>query len=258
MMGHEHESREESCTSTHGFRVATYNVHGWIGTDSQQIPQRTLGVIKEMNCDIVGLQEATFSLESGEELTEDYLWKTTGMEPVLGPTLYKSPLYFGNVLLTRFPIHKVRRYDLTVSTFEPRGALDVELSCRGVGIRVLVTHLGLKIRERRRQMKLLLERVTEEHLGCIILMGDFNEWFLPRYAHRNLHTIFGFPPSPRTYPARFPLFAIDRIWVHPSKSLKTMNPWRTNQARAASDHLPVLAEISLSADGSVMRREFAS
>ncbi|MGC9324684.1 MAG: endonuclease/exonuclease/phosphatase family protein [Desulfomonilia bacterium] len=254
MKEHEDVCLRDEDTDTYTFRVATYNIHGWIGMDSRQIPQRTLHVIREMNCDIVGLQEATFSLESGEEFTADYLRKVTGMEPVLGPTLYKSPLYFGNVLLTRFPIHRVRRYDISVSTFEPRGALDVELSCRGVGIRVLVTHLGLKIRERRRQMRLLLERVTEEERGCIILMGDFNEWFLTRYAYRKLHGVFGHTPSPRTYPSAFPLFAIDRIWVHPSSSLMRMSAWRTDQARAASDHLPVHAELSLSAEASAPRR----
>lgn len=225
--------------------VATYNVHGWTGMDSHQLPQRTLDVLQEMNCDIVGLQEATFSLGNKKYFSADYIRKTTCMEPVLGPTLYKSPLYFGNILLTRLPVHEVCRHDLSVSTFEPRGALDVMLSHKNIMVRVMVTHLGLKIRERRRQMKLLLEKLGDKGEDYIILMGDFNEWFLTHYAYWKLHSMFGFVRSPRTFPSIFPLFAIDRIWVHPAHALVKLHAWRSELTRIASDHLPVQAVISL-------------
>ena len=228
--------------------AATYNVHGWTGRDSRQIPKRSLEVIREMNCDVVGLQEATFSLESGEKLTAGYLREMTGMEPVLGPTLYRAPWHFGNVLLTRFPVLRVRRFDLTVRPFEPRGVLDVDLSFRNLELRVLVTHLGLRIRERRFQLKSLLERLNPLDGRFIILMGDFNVWFLARRAYHKMHALFGFPPAPRTYPAAFPLLAFDRIWVHPPSALRNVTAWRSRDSREASDHLPVRANLSWKAD----------
>ena len=235
----------EGTGSSRPMVAATYNVHGWTGRDSRQIPQRCLRVIQEMNCDVVGLQEATFSLESGKKFTAGYLREMTGMEPVLGPTLYRAPWHFGNVLLTRFPVLRARRFDLTVRPFEPRGVLDVDILFRDLEVRVLVTHLGLRVRERRSQLKSLLERLNPPDDRFIILMGDFNVWFLPRRAYRNMHALFGFPPAPRTYPAAFPLLAFDRIWVHPPSALRNVTVWRSGGSREASDHLPVRADLSL-------------
>jgi endonuclease/exonuclease/phosphatase family metal-dependent hydrolase len=49
----------------------------------------------------------------------------------------------------------------------------------------------------------------------------------------------------RTFPSRFPLFALDRIWVHPRQSLARFHAHVSTAARTASDHLPVVAQLSL-------------
>jgi endonuclease/exonuclease/phosphatase family metal-dependent hydrolase len=50
-----------------------------------------------------------------------------------------------------------------------------------------------------------------------------------------------------TYPSRFPLFALDRIYCRPANLLKTSHTF--SAARLASDHLPVVADIGLAGNG---------
>ena len=45
--------------------------------------------------------------------------------------------------------------------------------------------------------------------------------------------------------AAFPVFALDRIWVHPHTALVTMAPHASAAARQASDHLPLTADIRI-------------
>jgi endonuclease/exonuclease/phosphatase family metal-dependent hydrolase len=47
---------------------------------------------------------------------------------------------------------------------------------------------------------------------------------------------------------RAPLFALDRIWVHPQRALASMAPIAAHGARHASDHLPLVGTLSRPAD----------
>lgn len=80
-----------------------------------------------------------------------------------------------------------------------------------------------------------------------MLLGDINEWFLPGRPLRWLHARFGYAPALRTFPARFPILPLDRIWAHPSHTLDHIRVHRTGEAAIASDHLPVIAELDLAA-----------
>ena len=60
---------------------------------------------------------------------------------------------------------------------------------------------------------------------------------------RWLHRRFGTSPAMRTFPAWAPLFALDRIWVHPQQALLEVAAIRAPELRRASDHLPVVATL---------------
>ena len=47
----------------------------------------------------------------------------------------------------------------------------------------------------------------------------------------------------RTFPSRFPAFALDRVWVHPAARLVDIEVDRSRPARIASDHLPLVARV---------------
>jgi endonuclease/exonuclease/phosphatase family metal-dependent hydrolase len=77
-----------------------------------------------------------------------------------------------------------------------------------------------------------------------VLLGDINEWFLPGRPLRWLHARFGYGPPVRTFPAQFPLLSLDRIWAHPPAALSRVRAHSSREARRASDHLPVVAELA--------------
>ena len=79
----------------------------------------------------------------------------------------------------------------------------------------------------------------------LVLLGDINEWLPLGRPLRWLHACFGRPPSARSFPALWPLLALDRIWARPRDSLLTVRAHRSAAARLASDHLPVTAELKL-------------
>jgi hypothetical protein len=48
----------------------------------------------------------------------------------------------------------------------------------------------------------------------------------------------------RSFPSRWPLLALDRVWVRPRPSLLALKAHRSPLAAKASDHLPVKAIVA--------------
>jgi endonuclease/exonuclease/phosphatase family metal-dependent hydrolase len=176
----------------------------------------------------------------------DYLADETGMRGIAGATILRHEGHYGNALLTRLPVLKVRRHDFSFLRREPRGALDVDLDLHGRIARVLVTHLGLHPKERRFQVKKLLQLLSHwEREQLVIVLGDINEWLPISRPLRWLHGLLGKPPWQRTFPVWFPLFALDRVWVRPRSAIVRIGAHRSEVSRKASDHFPIKACISL-------------
>jgi endonuclease/exonuclease/phosphatase family metal-dependent hydrolase len=175
-----------------------------------------------------------------------YLAAMLGHQAVAGPTLQRAGGgEYGNALLTRRRVLDVRRIDLTVYRREPRGAIDVDLDIEGRIVRVVVTHLGLLPGERRKQVRRLLDLLGGGRSDAVVLCGDINEWFAVGRPLRWLHARLGRTAAVPTFPAAFPVFALDRIWVHPRAARATLTAHASPAARRASDHLPLLADIRL-------------
>lgn len=222
--------------------IVSYNIHLAIGRDRHYRPKRIAEVLREIDADVVALQEVQLG-GSGFDMLE-YLAEATGYEPVAGPTL-DHPRHgaYGNAVLSRAPVRTVRRIDLSVPRREPRGALDLELDCAGRPLRVIATHLGLMPAERRKQIKRLLRAFEDDEVMTTVLAGDLNEWFLWGRPLRWLHAYFKETPSPRTFPSGRPLFALDRIWVRPRALLRQVRVHNSRLARIASDHLPLVGVV---------------
>lgn len=226
-------------------RVASYNVHSCVGTDGREDAARVAQVIRELRCDAVGLQEVNTRDGPGHaSLQLDYLADATGMHGVPGLTLLRHDGHFGNALLTRYPVRSVARHDFSFRRREPRGALDVTLAVGAHTVRLIVTHLGLRAAERRHQVRALmrvLESADPDH--PVVVLADLNEWLPFSRPLRWMHAALGAPPAVRTFPARLPLLALDRVWARPKPALAAFTAHRSPLARRASDHLPVKALI---------------
>jgi endonuclease/exonuclease/phosphatase family metal-dependent hydrolase len=225
--------------------VASYNVHGFVGMDQRVDADRTGRVLAELAADVVALQEVRGVRRGAGAL--ERLADALGMHAVAGPTLERGDATHGNALLLRWPPERVERIDLSLPGREPRAALDVSLVAEGEPLRVVATHLGIGARERRLQARRLAQHLGVAEEGVRILLGDMNEWARGVGALLVLHRVLGRAPGLRTFPAPFPLFALDRIWIDPRSRLRRLWVHRSSEAVLASDHLPIAAELDLRA-----------
>ena len=221
-------------------RLATYNIHACVGSDGRFDPERIVQVLEELDAAVVALQEVEHHRVEGQDLL-DYLAAAAGLTAIAGPTLLRGTRDYGNALLTRLPVLAVKRIDLSVADREPRGALDVALAWGPLRMQVVATHLGLRPGERRWQTRRLLTLFESTSADLAALLGDLNEWLLWGRPLRWLRRHFPVIANPPTYPARFPLFALDRIWVRPRALVRNLQAHHSPVARMASDHLPLKA-----------------
>jgi endonuclease/exonuclease/phosphatase family metal-dependent hydrolase len=232
-------------------RVATYNVHGCVGVDGRYDPGRVAAVLRELNADIIGLQEIDNHRPLRQGLHQlELLARATGLEAVPGLNICAKRGEYGNALLTRLPVVAVRRLDLSVPGREPRGAIDADLVGPEGRVRVIVTHLGLAPAERHKQIAGILDALLPgpEPWPPTLLMGDINEW-LPGGGLRveTLTRRFAAAFCGRTFPAILPVLYLDRIFAHPKPERALFAVHRSRLARWASDHLPVRGELAWSA-----------
>lgn len=241
----------EKTGSPQRLTLATYNVHGCVGRGGSLDPGVTAEVLRELDADVVGLQEvyATGGASSRGPSPLRALAEASGLEPYFGATLERNGFAYGNAVLTARPVHDVRRHDLSVAGCEPRGAIEVTVRAFGRSVVLFVTHLGLRSRERWRQCRRLAELIDERSADLRVLAGDVNEWNRFSRSLRVLGRKLGVSPAPRTFPARRPALALDRIWVSPRPRLVSLRVHDTPLARRASDHLPVRAVLDCSDPG---------
>jgi endonuclease/exonuclease/phosphatase family metal-dependent hydrolase len=224
--------------------VATYNVHRCIGMDGRIDPDRIARVIHELNADIMGLQEVVSkSGKRADEAQMDYLAHRTGLKAIPGPTIQRGKGHYGNVLMTNLPVLESRCVDISVHLCEPRGVIDAVLEVRNSPVRIIVTHLGLNRAERRSQARRLGDLLSQGEPLPTILLGDINEWLPFSISVRTINSHLGRGPALRTFPARFPFLALDRIWVRPAELLSSLSVHKSPEARVASDHLPLKAAV---------------
>lgn len=225
-------------------KIASYNIHACIGTDGRFDPARIAAVISEIDADVLALQEVEHHLLDDEDLL-DYLARTTGYHAVAGPTLMRETRHYGNALLTRLPVIQSQSRDISVTPYEPRAVIEAQLSAGNKTLTVMATHLGLWPAERRMQVRQLLLLLEQQNTDLRLLLGDLNEWFLWGRPLRWLQRFFRRSRHIRTFPANFPIFSLDRIWVAPEQVITAIYSHRSALSRKASDHLPVVATLNI-------------
>src|SRR3546814_4609638 len=147
---------------------------------------------------------------------------------------------------TLFPYTTLfRSHDISVSGREPRKVMTAYARLPALRLRLVATHFGLSRHERCRQVAALRRIVAADRSAPLLLLGDFNEWLWPHRIQRDIFSLVGAWTRHASFPARLPPFALDRICCRPGGLLAGSRAVR--EAHAASDHLPVLAELSLPA-----------
>ena len=222
----------------------TYNVHACVGTDGRYSPRRICEVLHRVQPDFVGLQE----LEDrciGDELIREYLARRLQLFAYPGSTLKREDAPYGNLLLSRERAQTTRLHNISSPGREPRGVIEAEYNLRGSRTQVLVTHFGLAAHERRAQAEAVSRLIRRRNADLTVLLGDFNEWRPGSYPLRTLARCFGSVARRRSWPARWPILALDGICISPGAVRAIVDVETSHLTRVASDHLPVVGDIQL-------------
>ncbi len=225
--------------------IASYNIHKCVGRDGRFDPDRTASVIAELDVDVLAIQEADRRFGDRAGLLDlAAIARATGLEAVPVSRTGGSHGWHGNLILVRGGEARALRR-IALPGHEPRGALVADLELGAGRLRVIATHLALLRSARRRQVALLRATACgEAEVLPMVLLGDLNEW--RRAALHGLAPEFG--PGERlvpSFPAGFPVLALDRIFARPHGIVSGFRVHDTPLARRASDHLPVKARLSL-------------
>jgi endonuclease/exonuclease/phosphatase family metal-dependent hydrolase len=239
-------------------RVMTYNVHRCVGCDGKLSPARVARLIAAHEPDVVALQELDVARARTARGDQPLLIaEQLRMRYHFHPAIQVEEERYGDAVLSRLPMSLVRAGPLPTLPHRPRlerrGALWVRIDWDGRAIDCFNTHLGLGVRERRRQVEALLGPdwlAHPERAGPVLLCGDFNAspwsgaYRRLRRALRDAQDRRGAAPR-GTFPSRWPVLRIDHVFHSPDLVIRRAQVPRTRLARMASDHLPLIVEVSL-------------
>jgi endonuclease/exonuclease/phosphatase family metal-dependent hydrolase len=240
----------------HGVKIATYNVHKCVGLDRRQSVDRIARVIRQIDPDVVALQEVVRQFGRHDDHDQAAaLAERLGMQMLMGTAIEGPDFEYGNVVLTRMPVAGHEKYDLSCRSYEPRAIQRVDIEIDGGLLHFYNTHLGTTYAERCEQSRRLvqteiLEASHPEHPQ--VLVGDFNDWFQGTPSRLlGDHLYDATRHMKPTYPSVAPVLRLDRIYVNHHVRARRVWAHTTPLARLASDHVPIVAvlEPSLAESG---------
>ncbi len=226
--------------------VLSLNMHGGLNFNGKYDLDGLIKLINKYQPDIVGLQEVGRKWLEASNFADipGELALKVGMFPAFSVSLERQEKYFGNLILSRFPILQSSMATLP-GALEKRSYVWIKINFLGSKVNFLVTHLGLSKSDRYLQATRLLELLKEED-EKVIIMGDFNEedtaevvgLFKAKYIDfqekkglKSQGTIIlpdGSIGARIDYIFGSPIIYINNFWVLNEK---------------ISDHLPMLAEV---------------
>lgn len=242
--------------------VATYNIHKGFSTFNQRVVLHELRErLHELDADIVFLQEvqgehnfhsrnfANYPKGAQHEFIADRRWPYSayGMNSVYAEG------HHGNAILSRYPIRRTMNTDISAHRFESRGLLHCEVELAGGGtVHCLCAHFGLFARGRRTQTAALIDYVRNKipPADPVVIAGDFNDWrnqmTLAIAGELGMHDAFNLNNGAlaRSFPARMPVFRLDRIYVRGFTVLHSNVHIGGNWQRL-SDHAALSASLQL-------------
>ena len=231
-------------------RIATYNIHRCRGMDRRVVPVRIIEVLRDIDADVIALQEVIGAGPAGAGQAEE-IGAGLGMGWVMNCVRTLRQHQFGNVVLSRYPIVHHSQYDLSWRTCESRNCQRADLDIGGQILHVYNVHLGTAVLERRYQAGRLASFVHDRRVtGPKVILGDFNEW-MRGLATKTLSALFesvdiaAHLKRRRTYPGLFPVVHLDHIYYEGHVEIGGIEIPRTRKSLIASDHLPFLADFRI-------------
>lgn len=252
---------QQSAQQPAPIKVLTINMHkGFTAFNRRFALPELREAIRSLSADIVFLQEVLGTHDRHAARHDN--WPTAPQYEFLADQIWTDFAYgrnavyphghHGNALLSKFPILRYENHDVSIAGPEKRGLLHCVMNHPATGkqLHAICVHLGLRESHRRRQLDLLcrqLDRAVPPD-APLLIAGDFNDWRLR--AHDALARCAGLREvfvsthgrAARTFPVRWPVLRLDRIYVRNVDVLQTqvlsMQPWKH-----LTDHAGLLAEV---------------
>jgi endonuclease/exonuclease/phosphatase family metal-dependent hydrolase len=239
-------------------RILSYNIHKCIGgVDRRYDPSRIVEVIRKLDCDIVMMQEVDEGAPRsngdkqcellGDELGMPYRAWYPNVE-VRGGGQY------GNAILSRYPLIESTNIDLSIRFKKRRSVLHGVVRVRHEDldrtVHVYNMHLGLARFERRIQLTKFLDSDPFAHLHHdtpVVVGGDLNDVYGGLEGLLAPAGFRGIERRPLTFPAWGPVRPLDAIFVRGTLDFLKLSRCDSDQARRASDHRPLVADLRLRA-----------
>ena len=217
-----------------------------IGTDRRRNPERILEVLREIDADVIALQEADrrfgarAAVITPHLLSEHSAWKPVGFGVRAG-----SMGWHGNAMLVRNTYEVIDCQVIHLPALEPRGAVQADVRFGGETWRVIGMHLDLSGLWRRRQAHAILSHVeASTERRPTVMMGDLNEWTRAAGCLRDFARGYAIAETGPSFHARRPIARLDRIMVSPELRIVDCGVHTRAAARTASDHLPIWADLA--------------
>ena len=148
---------------------ASYNIHKAVGTDGRRDADRIIAVLREIDADIIALQEVDRRIGERATVLSRAALDDTPWKPAALARRPRSLGWHGNAILVRRDFEVLEEVAMELPTLEPRGAVRVDVSCLGHRIRILGTHLDLSGLRRRDQIRAILAGAREPDLSTAAL-----------------------------------------------------------------------------------------
>ena len=252
-----------AATVVSSLKVMTVNTHkGFTALNRKFILPELRDAVRTVGADVVFLQEVlgTHSRHSRkvgnwpEAPHYEFLADTMWPQFAYGRNAVYPKGHHGNAVLSKYPIVNFTNHDVSIAGPEKRGLLHcvLRLPGRPIEVHAICAHLGLAEAHRLQQLDLLCQIVQGEvpANAPLIVAGDFNDWrgrahdILQAGAQLREVFVHANGSAAKTFPARFPLLSLDRIYVRNADAhapvVLPRKPWSH-----LSDHAPLVAQIHL-------------
>lgn len=245
------------------FKLLTLNTHkGFSTLNRRYVLPELRDAVRGIGADIVFLQEvlgkherhssrhADRPRESQYEFLADSIWS----DFAYGRNSVYTRGHHGNAVLSKFSILRFENHDVSIRGRERRGLLHCVMKLPGseVELHAVCAHLGLLESHRRQQVERMcaLVNAAVPPSAPLFVAGDFNDWRVRANATlarcAGLEEVFHEAEgrSARTFPARWPLLRLDRIYYRNARvvgtELLSTAPWSH-----LSDHAALAAEVEI-------------
>jgi endonuclease/exonuclease/phosphatase family metal-dependent hydrolase len=245
------------------FKLLTYNIHkGFNITNRRFILHQIRDILRTTEVDLAFLQEIqgehtvkgskieNWPSMSQYEFLADQVWQ----HHAYGKNAIYDSGHHGNAILSKFPFVEWENLNVSFLSRASRSLLHGIITIPAIDrqVHVICVHMDQIKFIRNRQLKRLAVRMIEKipEDAPLIVAGDFNDlgthvndYLLSEPGMREVFfSRHGY--SALTYPARWPLFALDRIYYRNLELIECRclagKPWDT-----LSDHTPLYAEFRL-------------